>query len=421
MEVLLITPYKGELPFYFLQQQVEMIKSLKEEVPIRNKNIETTILPLHQTDISEMPLKDVKSFLEKNRALIERADLIHSFSELPLIFRSYFPNTLLVTLNFERKSDELKNLIPEMEEPGLEVTTNIKFSHSIPHQELLPGFVIEMPKDEFSYSSKNVIIFASTREFIVNAKKEISKIIPDANYFIKLRASGTLEKGEESFNISFAESLNFVLGVTETDPEKEIDLLPLKIMSKGIPVFIINSPFEKKFYPDFLHVNSFDQLPELFKSMKEKITTEKKMRDELHSFACRYFFFSKMADDTIRLYQSIVNNKKKMDKRPWGYWETLKISDSYKVKHFYVASKEKLSLQTHKHREEVWAIVDGDGKITVGDETFDAAKGDMFVIKKEQKHRAEGGKKGLHIVEIQQGDYLGEDDIVRYDDEYGRR
>jgi len=421
MEILLVTPYKGEMPFYFLQQQVEMIKSLKDEIPLRSKNVETNVLSLNQVDFNEMSLKDIKVFLDKNRALIEKADIVHSFSELPLLFRSFFPSTLLITLNFEEKGDYYRSLIPEEEEPGLEITTSVKISSHNQFQELLPGFTIEVPKEEFSYSSRNVVIFASTREFVNNAKKAVREIVPDAQFFIKLRSSGTLESDEEAFGISLLDGMSFLFGLTETDPEKEIDLLPLKIMSKGVPVFIVNSPFEKKFYPDFLHITAVAELSKRFNEMREQIKTEKEMRDDLHSFACRYFFFSKMTDDTVRLYNSIFYNKKKKERRPWGYWETLKLGDGYKIKHFYVAPKEKLSLQTHKHREEVWTIAEGDGKISVDGEVYDAVKGDMFIIKKEQKHRAEGGKKGLHIVEIQRGEYLGEDDIVRYDDDYGRR
>ena len=71
--------------------------------------------------------------------------------------------------------------------------------------------------------------------------------------------------------------------------------------------------------------------------------TEEEIKDQLHSFACRFFFFSKVVDDVIRIYQDIINNKKKKDDRPWGSWESLKLEKNYKVKHIHVAPNQKLS------------------------------------------------------------------------------
>ncbi len=119
-------------------------------------------------------------------------------------------------------------------------------------------------------------------------------------------------------------------------------------------------------------------------------------------------------------YTRILNNKKRRDKRPWGSWESLRLMDDHKVKHIYVAPGEKLSLQLHHRRSEVWTVVAGSGTITVGDQALPAVPGTVFIIGKEQVHRAEGGPDGLHFIEVQTGDYLGEDDIVRLEDRYGR-
>lgn len=119
-------------------------------------------------------------------------------------------------------------------------------------------------------------------------------------------------------------------------------------------------------------------------------------------------------------YTRILNNKKRRDKRPWGSWESLRLMDDHKVKHIYVAPGEKLSLQLHHRRSEVWTVVAGTGTITVGDKALPATPGKVFIIGKEQVHRAEGGPEGLHFIEVQTGDYLGEDDIVRLEDRYGR-
>ncbi len=128
-------------------------------------------------------------------------------------------------------------------------------------------------------------------------------------------------------------------------------------------------------------------------------------------------------DDPERLeqrYRALFENNRRRDARPWGYWEALRLTDTHKVKHIFVAPGEKLSLQYHKRRREVWTVVAGSGIITVGDEPHEALPGRVFIIEKGQKHRAEGGPSGLHFIEVQTGDYLGEDDIVRIEDRYGR-
>ena len=121
------------------------------------------------------------------------------------------------------------------------------------------------------------------------------------------------------------------------------------------------------------------------------------------------------------LYNEVYNNRGSYDERPWGWWRSLELDEDFKIKHIYVASGEKLSLQTHKFRSEIWTIAHGSGFITLDDQILPAEKGDVFKIEKGQIHRAEGGENGMHIVEVQTGDYLGEDDIIRLEDIYGRK
>ena len=120
------------------------------------------------------------------------------------------------------------------------------------------------------------------------------------------------------------------------------------------------------------------------------------------------------------LEENIVPDNKKFDERPWGWWKTLEQKKDYKVKHIFVSPGEKLSLQTHKYRSEIWIIAHGSGLVTIGETIHNAEKGSVFHIEKGDIHRAEGGESGLDIIEIQTGDYLGEDDIIRLDDKYGR-
>ncbi len=123
----------------------------------------------------------------------------------------------------------------------------------------------------------------------------------------------------------------------------------------------------------------------------------------------------------VEKYRYALLNRRRSDERPWGYWESLYLGHAFKVKHIYAAPGELLSLQRHKHRTEVWTVVDGSGTVTLGDKEIAVKPGDSVTIATGEIHRAAGGPKGLHIIEIQFGDYLGEDDIERLEDKYGRK
>jgi mannose-1-phosphate guanylyltransferase / mannose-6-phosphate isomerase len=107
--------------------------------------------------------------------------------------------------------------------------------------------------------------------------------------------------------------------------------------------------------------------------------------------------------------------------RPWGSYESLDQGEQHQIKHIVVEPGGRLSLQSHLHRAEHWVVVQGEATITVGDTTATYAVGDHVFIQREQKHRLENlTPKPVAIVEVQIGSYLGEDDIIRYDDIYGR-
>jgi mannose-1-phosphate guanylyltransferase/mannose-6-phosphate isomerase len=108
--------------------------------------------------------------------------------------------------------------------------------------------------------------------------------------------------------------------------------------------------------------------------------------------------------------------------RPWGNYTVLEEDrDGFKIKRIEVAPGARLSLQSHKRRSEHWVVVSGTATVTNGDEVTTVQKNQSTYIPIGAKHRLENlGSEPLHIVEIQVGDYLGEDDIQRYEDNYGR-
>lgn len=105
--------------------------------------------------------------------------------------------------------------------------------------------------------------------------------------------------------------------------------------------------------------------------------------------------------------------------RPWGFFTVLWEEAHTKVKRICVAPGGALSLQYHRHRRETWNVLSGEGTVQIGERTYPAKTGDRFVIEAGEKHRASSGS-GMTFVEVQTGDYLGEDDIVRIEDKYDR-
>ncbi|MGD9952523.1 MAG: mannose-1-phosphate guanylyltransferase/mannose-6-phosphate isomerase [Burkholderiales bacterium] len=107
--------------------------------------------------------------------------------------------------------------------------------------------------------------------------------------------------------------------------------------------------------------------------------------------------------------------------RPWGYYESVDEGPGFQVKRLMVKPGHKLSLQLHHKRAEHWVVVSGTARVTRGEDVFDLARNQSTYIPLGTKHRLENpGAEPLLIVEVQSGDYLGEDDIVRLEDSYNR-
>jgi mannose-1-phosphate guanylyltransferase/mannose-6-phosphate isomerase len=107
--------------------------------------------------------------------------------------------------------------------------------------------------------------------------------------------------------------------------------------------------------------------------------------------------------------------------RPWGSFETIDISDRFKVKRIIVKPKSSLSLQMHNHRAEHWVVVKGTAHVTCDNKEFILTEDESTYIPLGKKHRLENqGHIPLELIEVQTGAYLGEDDIIRFSDIYGR-
>jgi mannose-1-phosphate guanylyltransferase/mannose-6-phosphate isomerase len=107
--------------------------------------------------------------------------------------------------------------------------------------------------------------------------------------------------------------------------------------------------------------------------------------------------------------------------RPWGSFTVLAATDSFKLKRIEVKPHRRLSLQMHQRRSEHWVVIEGTARVTIGDHLFDVPTGESTYVPVRTRHRLENaGETPLVIVEVQCGDYVGEDDIVRFADDFGR-
>jgi mannose-1-phosphate guanylyltransferase/mannose-6-phosphate isomerase len=135
--------------------------------------------------------------------------------------------------------------------------------------------------------------------------------------------------------------------------------------------------------------------------------------------------------DRVQDVKALVNELKKQGRyetslhrevfRPWGSYDSVDNGDRFQVKRLSVKPGASMSLQLHHHRAEHWIVVSGTARITRGEEVFLLEENQSTYIPVGAKHRIENpGKIPLHIIEVQSGSYLGEDDIVRFEDRYGR-
>ena len=109
------------------------------------------------------------------------------------------------------------------------------------------------------------------------------------------------------------------------------------------------------------------------------------------------------------------------ENRPWGSFTVLDEGEGFKVKRISVNPGHKLSLQYHHHRSEHWTVVQGVATVTLGEDINQLKVNESIYIPLKEKHAlANEGEELMQLIEVQLGDYLGEDDIVRLEDRYGR-
>jgi mannose-6-phosphate isomerase-like protein (cupin superfamily) len=137
------------------------------------------------------------------------------------------------------------------------------------------------------------------------------------------------------------------------------------------------------------------------------------------------FGSQRMVEETLQVYEQVLASTRPQARRalpPWGRWEVLLDEPAYKVKRIRVEPGKRLSYQRHKKRSEHWVIVEGRGVVTLDGRDMDVSAGQKVDVAEGVAHRiANSGETPLVFIEIQMGDYFGEDDIERLEDDYGRQ
>ena len=192
----------------------------------------------------------------------------------------------------------------------------------------------------------------------------------------------------------------------------------IESMACGTPVIAFN----KGSMPELIEdgKNGF-----LVKTLDEAIDAVAAIKD-IDRACCRrhveqHFTIDRMLEEYIQVYETVLEKAKPEDHRPWGYYKILADNDRYKNKEIVVFPHKRLSLQRHQRRSEHWYIIDGRAEITLDDKMFVLAPGQSVDIPKGALHRiANSGSENVRFIEVQTGDYFGEDDIERIEDDFGR-
>jgi mannose-6-phosphate isomerase-like protein (cupin superfamily) len=189
-------------------------------------------------------------------------------------------------------------------------------------------------------------------------------------------------------------------------------------MACGTPVIAINRGSMPELIQD--RKNGF-----LVSSIKEAIDAVEQVSDIDRAF-CRQsvsdnFTIDHMVEKYIRVYEQILEISKIIDHRPWGFYQILSDEKTFKNKKIVVYPGKRLSLQRHKHRDEHWFIISGQGIWIKNGQKEKFTAGQSIDIPRNSIHRIQNtGSENVVFTEVQTGDYFGEDDIERLSDDFGR-
>ena len=192
----------------------------------------------------------------------------------------------------------------------------------------------------------------------------------------------------------------------------------IESMACGTPVIAINRGSMPELIQD--GINGF-----LVSGIDEAIKAVGRIQ-EIDRSCCRKtvednFTVDRMVEKYIAVYEQVLEKTKREDHRPWGFYQVLADEDTFKSKRIVVYPQKRLSLQRHQRRAEHWYILEGHAEVTLDDKILELGPGESVNIPKGSRHRIKNtGSEDVVFIEVQTGDYFGEDDIERLEDDFGR-
>lgn len=201
-------------------------------------------------------------------------------------------------------------------------------------------------------------------------------------------------------------------------PSEPVDLTAFQANACGTPVVSLSTGSAPEIITDGL--NGF-LVPSLSEAVSAVANIDSISRFECRTAAEKRFSADRMVEDYLAVYNTILEETKTEDRRPWGYYEIISDQVDHKVKRIVVYPGKRLSLQRHQRRRENWTIVSGHPIVTRDEEQISLTPGDSVQIPLRAIHRIfNPGQTDVVFVEVQTGDYFGEDDIERIEDDFGR-
>jgi mannose-6-phosphate isomerase-like protein (cupin superfamily) len=362
-------------------------------------------------------------------------DLIHNpFDYLPLTYMNMTTTPVLTTIHglsftealpFYKKYNGRAYYVAVSEadkSPGLD------YIATIPYGIDLDQFTFRSDPGDYLLFFGRIHHEKGTRECIEIAQKTGMKLViagtvQDESYF-EYEIKPFIDDDQIVYvGIAGPEKRNDLLGGAYTlllpiNFDEPFGVSVIEAMACGTPVIAIN----RGSMPELIADQITGVLVEGTEEMAEVIPRIKGIdRRACRRWVQERFSSDRMVDDYIRVYEQILTERKREDHRPWGFYQILSDMPDYKVKRIIVYPGQRLSYQRHYRRSEHWYILDGQAVVTKNGQEIELRSGEAIDLPVGSWHRVKNtGQENLAFIEVQTGNYFGEDDIERSEDDYGR-